>query len=160
MNIKREGEPDDPVEGSNVTLICDFRGYKYPHSPNWFYLNSSTGEYHQLNFANASLKNDEKLNETVKISEQPKKGLTQNCNGIYIIAFDFLFISNMNADIQIETETSYDTSQDWQILHVYNITLFLKNVTLDSPYTKFKCQMNDTLKEISFKVKGIKENGG
>ena len=66
----------------------------------------------------------------------------------------------MNADIQIETETSYDTSQDWQILHVYNITLFLKNVTLDSPYTKFKCQMNDTLKEISFKVKGIKENGG
>ena len=147
------------MEGSNVTLICDSRGYKYPHSPNWFYLNSSTGDYHQLNSANKSFKNDEKLNEIVKISEQPTKGLTQNCNGI-IIAFDFLFISKMNADIQIETESSYDTSQDWQILHVYNTTLVLKNVTLDTPYTKFKCQINDTFKEISFKVKGIKENGG
>ena len=66
----------------------------------------------------------------------------------------------MNADIQIETESSYDTSQDWQILHVYNTTLVLKNVTLDTPYTKYKCQINDTFKEISFKVKGIKENGG
>jgi hypothetical protein len=66
------------VEGSNVTLICDSRGYKYPHSPNWFYFNSSTGNYQQLNFAHTNfLKNDEKLNEIVKISEQPTKGLTQ-----------------------------------------------------------------------------------
>jgi hypothetical protein len=77
MNIKREGGPEDPVEGSDVTLICDFRGDEYPHSPNWFYLNSSTGDYQQLNFAHTNFKNDEKLNETVKISEQPKKGLTQ-----------------------------------------------------------------------------------
>jgi hypothetical protein len=77
MDIKREGEPEDPVEGSNVTLICDFRGYEYPNPPNWFYQNSSTGDYHQLNFAQKSFKNDEKLNEIVKISEQPNKGLTQ-----------------------------------------------------------------------------------
>ena len=77
MNIEREGEPEDPVEGSNVNLLCDFRGFKYPHSPTWFYLNSSTGDYHQLNFANTSFKKDEKLNETVKISEQPNRGLTQ-----------------------------------------------------------------------------------
>jgi len=77
MNIKREGEPEDPVEGSSVTLICYFRGDEYPHSPNWFYLNSSTGDYHQLNFAHTNFKNDEKLNETVKISEQPNRGLTQ-----------------------------------------------------------------------------------
>jgi hypothetical protein len=70
------------------------------------------------------------------------------------------FYFKINADIQIETEGSYDTSQDWQILNVYNTTLVLKNVTLDTPYTKFKCQMNDTFKEISFKVKGMKENGG
>ncbi len=57
----------------------------------------------------------------------------------------------MNADIQIVAEGSYDISQD---LYVYNTTLYLKNVTLDTPYTKFKCQINDTLKEISFKVKG------
>ena len=78
MNIKRERGPEDPVEGSNVTLLCDFRGDEYPHSPTWFYLNSSTGDYHQLNFANTSFKNDEKLNEVVKISEQPTKGLTKN----------------------------------------------------------------------------------
>ena len=78
-NIKREGEPEDPVEGSNVTLICYFRGYGYPNPPNWFYQNSSTRDldYHQLNFAQKSFKNDEKLNEIVKISEQPNKGLTQ-----------------------------------------------------------------------------------
>ena len=75
-NIKREGEPEDPVEGSNVTLICYFRGYGYPNPPNWFYQNSSTGNYQQLNSANKSL-NDEKLNEIIKISEQPNKGLTQ-----------------------------------------------------------------------------------
>ena len=62
----------------------------------------------------------------------------------------------MNADIQIETEGSYDISQN---MHVYNTTLYFKNVTLDTPYTKFKCEINDTFKEISFKVKGIKENG-
>ena len=76
MNIKREGGPEDPVEGSNVTLLCYSRGYKYPHSPNWFY-QDRIGDYHQLNFANKSFKNDEKLNEMVKISEQPNKGLTQ-----------------------------------------------------------------------------------
>ena len=57
----------------------------------------------------------------------------------------------MNADIQIETVGSYDISQDF---YVYNSTLYLKNVTLDTPYTKFKCQINDKFKEISFKVKG------
>ena len=96
MNIKREGGPEDPVEGSNVTLICDFRGYEYPYSPNWFYLNCSEGckewgtssyfngkvfssyyvpNYRQLNFAHTNFKNDAKLNEIVKISEQPTKGL-------------------------------------------------------------------------------------
>ena len=75
MIIKREGGPEE--HPSNVTLICDFRGYEYPHSPNWFYKNSCGGDYHQLNFANKSFKNDEKLNEMVKISEQPNKGLTQ-----------------------------------------------------------------------------------
>jgi hypothetical protein len=89
MKIKREGEPEDPVEGSNVTLLCDFRGFKYPHSPNWFYLNSSTGDYHQLNFANKSFKIDEKLNEIIKISEQPIIGLTQ------IIRYDKIHLNSI-----------------------------------------------------------------
>ena len=91
MNIKREGGPEDPVEGSNVTLICYFRGYKYPHSPNWFYLNSSTGDYRQLNFANTSFKNDKKLNEIVKISEQPNKGFKKNLHYDKIYLDSFLF---------------------------------------------------------------------
>jgi hypothetical protein len=78
MKLKREGELEHPVEGSNVTLICDFRGFKYPNPPKWFYQNSSTGDYHQLNFANTNFKNDEKLNEIIKISEQPIKGLKKN----------------------------------------------------------------------------------
>ena len=57
----------------------------------------------------------------------------------------------MHADIQIETEGSYDISQD---LYVYNTSLYVKNVTLDTPYTKFKCEINDTFKEISFTVQG------
>ena len=76
MDIKREGEPEDPVEGSNVTLICYFRGDEYPHSPNWFYFNSSTADYRQLNFAHKNFKNVFELNEIVKISEQPNRGLT------------------------------------------------------------------------------------
>ena len=80
MNIEREGEPEDPVEGSNVNLLCDFRGYKYPYSPNWFYQNSSTGDYRQLNFGNTNFRYDAKLNEIVKISEQPTKGLKQILN--------------------------------------------------------------------------------
>jgi hypothetical protein len=92
MDIKREGGPEDPVEGSNVTLLCDFRGYKYPHSPNWFYLNSSTGDYHQLNFADTSFKNEAKMNEIVKISEQPNKGLKKNLHydKIYLDSFSVL----------------------------------------------------------------------
>ena len=153
MKIKREGEPEDPVEGSNVTLLCDFRGYEYPYSPNWFYLNSS-GDYHQINFANKSFKKDAKLNKIIKIYEQPTKGLTLNHpilsqNLLNDILLPFCF--KMNADIHIETEGFYDISQDF---FVYNTTLYLKNVTLDTPYTKFKCQINETAKEISFKVKG------
>jgi hypothetical protein len=158
MKIKREGEPEDPVEGSNVTLLCDFRGYEYPYSPNWFYLNSS-GDYNQINFANKSFKKDAKLNKIIKIYEQPTKGLTLNRpilsqNLLNDILLPFYF--KMNADIHIETEGFYDISQDF---FVYNTILYLKNVTLDTPYTKFKCQINETAKEISFKVKGKRKRG-
>ena len=89
MNIKREGGPEDPVEGSNVTLICYFRGDEYPYSPNWFYFNSSTADYRQLNSANTNFKNDKKLNEFVKISEQPNKGFLKNLHydKIYLDSF-------------------------------------------------------------------------
>ena len=141
------------MEGSNVTLICDSRGYKYPHSPNWFYLNSSTGDYHQLNSANKSFKNDEKLNEIVKISEQPTKGLTQILHYDKIHLNSFFVSLKCNADIQIVTEGYYDIINPID-LYTYTSKLLVLNITLDSPYTKFKCQINDTFKEISFTVQG------
>ena len=59
----------------------------------------------------------------------------------------------MYADIQIVTEGYYDIINS---IDSYNYTskLLVQNITLDSPYTKFKCQINDTFKDISFKVKG------
>ena len=59
----------------------------------------------------------------------------------------------MYADIQITTEGYYDIINP---IDSYNYTskLLVQNVTLDSPYTKFKCQINDTFKEISFTVEG------
>jgi hypothetical protein len=151
MKIKREGEPEDPMEGSNVTLLCDFHGYVYPHSPNWFYQNRN-GEYHQLNFANTNFKNEAKLNEMVKISEQPTKGLTQTLNYVKT-HLDSLFLLKCNADIQKVTEGYYDNINATDA-YSYKSKLLVQNITLDSPYTKFKCQINDTFKEISFKVKG------
>ena len=59
----------------------------------------------------------------------------------------------MYADIQIVTEGYYDIINVTDA-YSYNSKLLVQNITLDSPYTKFKCQINDTLKEISFKVKG------
>ena len=59
----------------------------------------------------------------------------------------------MYADIQIVTEGYYDIING---IDSYNYTskLLVQNITLDSPYTKFKCEVNNTFKEISFKVKG------
>jgi hypothetical protein len=59
----------------------------------------------------------------------------------------------MYADIQIVTEGYHDIING---IDFYNYTskLLMQNVTLDSPYTKFKCQINDTFKEIDFMVEG------
>ncbi len=37
MELEREGDPEDPVEGSNVTLICRviFPEVKYAAPPEW-----------------------------------------------------------------------------------------------------------------------------
>ena len=67
---------------------------------------------------------------------------------------DSLFVLlKCNADIQILTEGYYDIFNAIDEFS-YNSKLLVQNITLDSPYTKFKCQINDTFKEISFKVKG------
>jgi hypothetical protein len=64
----------------------------------------------------------------------------------------------MYADIQIVTEGYYDIINVTDA-YSYNSKLLVQNITLDSPYTKFKCQINDTFKDISFKVKGKRKRG-
>ncbi|XP_046462546.1 uncharacterized protein LOC124208710 isoform X2 [Daphnia pulex] len=41
-----EGAPDDPVEGSNVTLICTTSAYFHNVPPSWFYYDN--GHHHQV----------------------------------------------------------------------------------------------------------------
>ena len=59
----------------------------------------------------------------------------------------------MYADIRIVTEGYYDIINALDEFS-YTSKLLVQNITQDSPYIKFKCQINDTFKEISFKVKG------
>ena len=59
----------------------------------------------------------------------------------------------MYADIQIVTE-GYDDIINGIDFYIYTSKLLVLNITLDSPYTKFKCQINDTFKEIDFMVQG------
>jgi hypothetical protein len=74
MKIKKVGEPENPVEGSNVILNCYIEGYDCPYPPKWFYQNSS-GDYHPLTFTNTSLKLIPEA--AIQISEQPNKGFTK-----------------------------------------------------------------------------------
>jgi hypothetical protein len=46
MEIERVGAPVDPVEGSNVTLICTTSAYFHNGPPSWFYYDN--GHHHQV----------------------------------------------------------------------------------------------------------------
>ena len=142
----KKGAPDDPVEGSNVTFMCIVDELHDPHSPNLFHQDSN-GHYHPLTLTNdtsveLTTRNEDKNYEIKgKISEQPNKGFTQ----IFLPLIE-------TADIKIETRGTHDNNS-----YTYSSRLHLINVTLDTPYTKFKCEVNNTFKEISFKVKGKKK---
>ncbi|XP_046654437.1 vascular endothelial growth factor receptor 1-like isoform X1 [Daphnia pulicaria] len=126
IEVERVGAPDDPVEGSNVTLICTFYAISTDRRailapPTWFY------------YANR--------NETwQKLSKD--------------------FLKEPNADIRNEIEQTPDG--------FYKRKLNLINVTLNTPYTKFKCVADNVfikvdifriitsaVKEISFTIKEI-----
>jgi hypothetical protein len=87
------------------------------------------------------------------LSNQPKV-FTQILHYDKIHLLNSFFVSlKCNADIQIVTEGYYDIINPID-LYTYTSKLLVLNITLDSPYTKFKCQINDTFKEISFTVQG------
>jgi hypothetical protein len=140
------------VEGSNVTFKCIVRGIHHPHPRNWFYQDSN-GHYHPLTHTNTSLEwttQNKNYGMTEKISEQPNKGFTAQIfivQLIYAVIIHDLFL--IMADIKIETVVGLHDSY-----YAYFSRLHLINVTLNTPYTKFKCEVNNTFKEISLKVKG------
>ncbi len=51
MALTRTNSPDDPQEGSNVTLICRNSGF-YVTSPEWAYLNTDTGDLVSIQMGN------------------------------------------------------------------------------------------------------------
>jgi hypothetical protein len=44
IELERVGAPDDPVEGSNVTLICTY----YWRPPTWFYYAIGNTTWHEF----------------------------------------------------------------------------------------------------------------
>ena len=54
IELERMGAPDDPVEGSNVTLICRilFPGIRYPTPPEWEYQINSSAVMQTINETN------------------------------------------------------------------------------------------------------------
>lgn len=49
LELDRLGAPDDPVEGSNVTLVCStFNNYASPTPPPWSYQTNTSGEEMQI----------------------------------------------------------------------------------------------------------------
>lgn len=52
--MERVGDPEDPAEGSNVTLICRilFPGIKFPGPPEWEYQINNTAVMQTINITN------------------------------------------------------------------------------------------------------------
>ena len=54
IELTRVGEPDDPLEGSNITIICRtlFAEIKFPSPPEWAYQINGTGKMKKINEMN------------------------------------------------------------------------------------------------------------
>jgi hypothetical protein len=54
IELERVGDPEDPTEGSNVTLICRilFPGIKFPGPPEWEYQINNTAVMQTINITN------------------------------------------------------------------------------------------------------------
>jgi hypothetical protein len=138
------GAPGDPVEGSNVTLICGSFYSLIDYPPTWFYYDKDF--YHQLKFKRTKGKVTLQTFPEI-LRQQPHAGSTTFCQRIKI-KFYLLFISIAASDISIKLE------RKWDDLYFYKSQLKLHSVSLKTPYTKFKC-VNDLIeRETSFTIKG------
>ncbi|XP_046654208.1 vascular endothelial growth factor receptor 1-like [Daphnia pulicaria] len=130
IELERTGAPADPVEGSDVTLICSTAYDDMPIRPMWFHhVNDNYSLFHYPEKSNST-------NNLMNFSEKEES--------------ETLFQQRKN-DIQIKTESKFHFFSKSQ--------LHLHNVTLNTLYTKFKCKIsNERLsldQKISFTVKEI-----
>jgi hypothetical protein len=60
IEVERVGAPDDPVEGSNVTLLCTSfaitSGHDLIDPPTWFYYANGNATWHEFSNATKRLK--------------------------------------------------------------------------------------------------------
>jgi hypothetical protein len=54
IELTRIGEPEDPAEGSNITLICStmFAEIKFPSPPEWAFEINGTGKMKKIDEIN------------------------------------------------------------------------------------------------------------
>lgn len=147
------------MEGSDVTLICSTAYDDMPNPPMWFYHvndNYSLFPYPEESNSTNNLINFSEKEESETLFQQRKKGIGHNSfiiekrKIIFCFIHPTCYITSTDADIQIKTESKFHFFSKSQ--------LHLHNVTLNTPYTKFKCKISNerlfTDQEISFAVKG------
>jgi hypothetical protein len=144
--LERVGDPEDPTEGSNVTLICRilFPGIKFPGPPEWEYQINNTA-----------------VMQTINITNPPAGDKPIGNYGGYRLVTVFLFFFifyNSPAGIRIETEGEKKKHESAGFkLNFYVSRLELFNISKNT-YTTFQCKANKfqdaVAKAISFQIKG------
>lgn len=134
------GAPDDPVEGSNVTLICRilFPGIRYPTPPEWEYQINSSAVMQTINETN------------------PPAG---DKSHLFIGKIKMKHLSPAGIQIETEGEKRKHDSGGFK-LNYYVSKLHLFNVS-KTTHTTFQCKANQfqdaIAKAISFRIKGIEK---
>nr|CAH0106520.1 unnamed protein product [Daphnia galeata] len=130
IELELKGSPSNPVEGSNVTLICSTSNDSndLPFMPTW--------KYHGIRGRTQQAYSNRGPPEIYRFPEG-----TQS------------FLEQPNKDIQIKTE------RKWSDVHFYKSRLTLHNVSLDTNYTTFGCgfdrELSSQFKKISFTIEEI-----
>lgn len=148
MELTRIGDSDDPVEGSNVTLIClihtdgeinDKMRKGFPSPPEWYYRINDTGPMQIINKTN------------------PPKGKFKghlNFNDSVVVSY---YRALLTSGIQMRKE--YEIKLMRHLHGFYESRLDLIDVDILNPYTNFECKSSiqkrmTESKKISFGIKG------
>ncbi len=154
MELKRVGDPSDPVEGSNVTLTCTVSSFN-PSRLAWSYY----GHEYRANSTKPKLaQGDPKLNlfnsSTTRTAQ--RNGSMKQPKGKFNFKFTRI-ICNIQCE-SIDADIIITSERKWNDLFYHTSRVTLINVTLDSKYTKFECisfEVHSISREISFRIKGM-----